>query len=149
MLEANRSNYALPSAQPVVLQAQTPVSPPASTGPMAEVKQQVKLWSAIAARKDFAAYEAFYAPSFMPADGMTRVEWANAQKARFAQIKNMPAEVKDIKVRMNGLDRASAEFVQDFDDKMQPVATRKKLEFIKSGSSWLIDRESSAPAGTK
>ena len=149
VLEANRSNYALPSAQPVVLQAQTPVSPPAASGPMAEVKQQVKLWSAIAARKDFAAYETFYAPSFTPGDGMTRGEWANAQKARFAQNKIVPAEVKDIKVQMSGLDRASAEFVQDFDDKMQPVATRKKLEFIKSGSSWLIDREISAPAGTK
>jgi hypothetical protein len=32
---------------------------------------------------------------------------------------------------------------------MRPEATRKTLEFTKVGDKWLINRESSAPAGKK
>ncbi|HYO27385.1 MAG TPA: TolC family outer membrane protein [Azonexus sp.] len=149
LLEANRTSYALPQAQPATVQAQTAVTPPEATGPMKEVVQQVRLWAAIAARKDFAAYEGFYAPTFTPGGGISRAEWANARKERFAQKASLPVDLQNLKVRPNGLDRATAEFVQDHDDNMRPVATRKTLEFTKVGDKWLINRESSAPADKK
>ncbi len=149
LLEANRTSYALPQAQPATVQAQTAVAQPEATGPMKEVVQQVRLWAAIAARKDFAAYERLYAPTFTPDGGISRAEWANARKERFAQKGNVPVDLQDLKVRPNGLDRATAEFVQDHDDNMLPAATRKTLEFTKVGDKWLISHETSAPAGKK
>jgi len=149
LLEANRATYALPQAQPFALPPAPGGAPAAVTGPMSEVVQQVKVWAAVATRKDFAAYEAFYAPTFTPEGGVSRADWAKARKQSFAQQGNAPADVQDLKVRANGLDRATAEFVQDRDDKLRPEPTRKTLEFVKVGNSWLINRESSAPAGKK
>ena len=80
---------------------------------------------------------------------MSRADWAKARKERFAQKVNVPADVQNLKVRANGLDRATVEFVQDHDDNLRPEPTRKTLEFVKVGNSWLINRESSAPAGKK
>ena len=149
MLEANRASYALPQAQSFALPPAASGAPADVTGPMNEVVQQVKVWAAVAARKDFAAYEAFYAPTFTPDGGMSRADWAKARKERFAQKVNVPADVQNLKVRANGLDRATVEFVQDHDDNLRPEPTRKTLEFVKVGNSWLINRESSAPAGKK
>lgn len=149
LLEANRTAYALPQAEPASVQPQNAVAPPEATGPMKAVAEQVRLWAAIAARKDFAAYEAFYAPTFTPAGGVSRAEWAQARKERFAQTAGVSSDVQNLKVRPKGLDRATAEFVQDQDDAMRPGTTRKTLEFTKVGDKWLIDRESSAPADKK
>ncbi len=149
MLEANRATYALPQAQPFALPPAVGGAPAAVTGPMDEVTRQVRLWAAVAARKDMAAYEAFYAPAFAPDDGSSRADWVKARKDRFAQKDSVSADVQDLKVRVHGLDRATAEFVQDHDDNLRPQATRKKLEFVKVGNSWLIHRERSAPAGKK
>ena len=150
MLEANRSNYALPQAQPFALPPAAGSAPPASvTGPMKEVVEQVKMWAAIAARKDFAAYEAFYAPSFAPEGGISRADWAKARKESFTQPGKVSADLQNLKVRANGLDRATAEFVQNHDDNLRPEPTRKTLELTKSGSSWLITRESSVPVDKK
>ena len=49
----------------------------------------------------------------------------------------------------NLLDRAVAEFIQDYDDNLRREPTRKTLELVKIGNNWLIVRESSAPAGKK
>ena len=117
---------------------------------MKEVVQQVRLWAAIAARKDFAAYEGFYAPDL-------HAGWRHQPRrvgecpegALRAERPACRSIVQNLKVRPNGLDRATAEFVQDYDDNMRPVATRKTLEFTKVGDKWLINRESSAPADKK
>ena len=51
---------------------------------MNEVVQQVKVWAAVAARKDFAAYEAFYAPTFTPDGGLSREDWAQLRRSRIS-----------------------------------------------------------------
>jgi outer membrane protein, adhesin transport system len=149
MLDTNRASYGLPQAQNFALPQAPAGAPPAATGSMSEVVQQVKLWAAISARKDFAAYEALYAPGFKPEGGVSRAEWASAGKARFAQKASISVDMQSIKARPNGLDRATVEFVQDYDDNMRPEPTRKTLELVKVGNSWLIIRESAVPAGKK
>ena len=107
------------------------------------------MWAALVARKDFAGYEKFYAPDFTPDGGISRGEWATRQKARFAQAGKVPVGVQNLKVRVNGLDRATAEFSQDYNDNLDREATRKTLDFVKVGTGWLISRENSAPAVKK
>ena len=149
MLEANRNSYSLPQSQSFQLPQAPAGAPPAATGSINEVVEQVKLWAALSARKDFTAYDALYASTFRPEGGISRAEWASAVKARFAQKATASVDMQSLKVRPSGLDRAIVEFVQDYDDNMRREPTRKTLELVKAGNSWLIVRESSAPAGKK
>ena len=149
LLEANRVSLALPQSPSVALPQAPSGAAPVATDSMREVVRQVKIWAAISARKNFAAYEALYAPTFKPEGGVSRDEWANAVKARFAQNPGISVDLQSIKVRPNGLDRATAEFVQDYDDNLRHEPTRKVLELVKAGNGWLIVRESSAPVGVK
>ncbi len=149
MLEANRNSYSLPQSQSFQLPQAPAGAPPAATGSMNEVVEQVKLWAALSARKDFTAYDALYASTFRPEGGISRAEWASAVKARFAQKTTASVDMQSLKVRPSGLDRATVEFVQDYDDNLRREPTRKTLELVKAGNNWLIVRESSAPAGKK
>ncbi len=151
LLDSNRTAF-VPSAPYVVTPPAAPIPQTGldtSSGPQAEVADQVKVWAALVARKDFAGYEKFYAPDFTPDGGISRGEWATRQKARFAQAGKVPVGVQNLKVRVNGLDRATAEFSQDYNDNLDREATRKTLDFVKVGTGWLISRENSAPAVKK
>ena len=101
------------------------------------------------ARKDYEGVSALYAPGFVPPGGVDRSAWFAERRQRFAEAGNVPVDLLDLKVRVLGLDRAVAEFMQDFDDKLQPNRTRKTLEFVKVGNAWLINSQTSAPAGGK
>lgn len=151
LLESNRTAFA-PSAPSVVMAPAAPIPQTgldSASGPQAEVANQVKVWAALVARKDFAGYEKFYAPDFTPDGGLSRADWATRQKGRFAQAGNVPVGVQNLKVRLNGLDRATVEFTQDYNDDLHREATRKMLDFVKVGTVWLISRENSAPAVKK
>ena len=144
LLESNRTTFTASASSPI---PQTGLD--TAGGPQAEVANQVKVWAAIVARKDFAGYEKFYAPDFTPDGGISRGQWATRQKGRFAQAGKVPVGVQNLKVRVNGLDRATAEFTLDYNDDLRREATRKTLEFVKVGTGWLISRENSAPAVKK
>lgn len=94
LLESNRTAF---GASPTALV--TPGAPIPQTGldtaggPQAEVANQVKVWAALVARKDFAGYEKFYAPEFTPDGGISRGDWATRQKGRFAQAGSVPVGV--------------------------------------------------------
>ncbi len=151
LLESNRTAFA-PSAPSVVMAPAAPIPQTgldSASGPQAEVANQVKVWAALVARKDFAGYEKFYAPDFTPDGGLSRADWATRQKGRFAQAGNVPVGVQNLKVRLNGLDRATVEFTQDYNDDLHREATRKILDFVKVGTGWLISRENSSPAVKK
>ena len=151
LLESNRAAFAASASSlvtpPAAAIPQTGLD--AADGPQAEVANQVKVWAALVARKDFAGYEKFYAPGFTPDGGISRGEWATRQKGRFAQAGAVPVGVQNLKVRLNGLDRATAEFMLDYNDDLRREATRKTLDFVKVGTGWLISRENSAPAVKK
>lgn len=151
LLESNRTAFA-PSAPSVVMAPAAPIPQTgldSASGPQAEVANQVKVWAALVARKDFAGYEKFYAPDFTPDGGLSGADWATRQKGRFAQAGNVPVGVQNLKVRLNGLDRATVEFTQDYNDDLHRETTRKMLDFVKVGTGWLISRENSAPVVKK
>jgi len=146
LLESNRQAAALQTQNAL---APADASQPVAGGPQEEVAAQVRLWVALVARRDFAAFETLYAPSFVPAGGVSRSDWASAQKARFAQPAELPAGLQGLKVRLNGLDRATADFRQFNSSDSGRDATQRKMEFVKVGGKWLIDRETSVTASGK
>jgi adhesin transport system outer membrane protein len=143
LLQSSRAAF-VPQAQPG---AAAPAVAPA--GVTADVTIQVRAWAALAARKDFAGYRSVYAPTFTPPGGASRDQWFAAKQQRFAAAGNLPVDLQNLRVRLDGLDRAVAEFTQEYDDNLRPGATRKTLELVKVGNNWLIERETSVPAGAQ
>ncbi|WP_083518272.1 TolC family outer membrane protein [Dechloromonas denitrificans] len=117
--------------------------PPASLD--GELQAQVNAWAAAWAAKNYNDYLAFYAPSFTPDGGLSREDWAQLRRSRIATRDNIGVELHDIKIRLDGPDRAFAEFRQVYQSNQYKDTTQKSLELIKVGGKWLINRESSVP----
>lgn len=135
---------AMNAVRPQVLPAPIP-APVAATGPESEIEGRLKSWAAAWSARDYAAYSAFYAPSFTPDGGLSRDEWAQLRRSRIATRADISVEIQDFKVRMEGNDRAFAEFRQVYSSNAFRDTTQKTLELVRVGGKWLINRESSAP----
>ena len=118
---------------------------PVAVGPEVELENQVKSWAAAWAARDYSAYTGFYAPSFTPDGGLSREDWAQLRRSRISTRGDIGVEIHDLKIRMDGADRAFAEFRQVYQSTIYNDTTRKVLEMIKVGGKWLINRESSTP----
>ncbi len=118
---------------------------PIALSPEAGVQSQVKSWAAAWSARDYAAYSAFYAPTFTPDGGLTREDWAQLRRGRIAPRDSINVDIQDLKVRMDGNDRAFAEFRQVYQSKGYNDTTQKTLEMIKVNGKWLINRETSIP----
>ena len=122
----------------------TPVAPP-SPAPDATVQGQVSAWAAAWAARDYAAYSSFYAPTFTPDGGLSREDWAQLRRGRISGRGDIQVDIHDLKVRMDGNDRAVAEFRQVYQSRGYSDTTQKTLEMIRAGGKWLINRETSVP----
>ncbi len=120
---------------------------PLPGSPEGAVKQQVQAWAQAWARKDYAAYAGFYAPTFTPEGGLSREDWAQLRQGRLANPKVITVDVADLKVRVEGQKTAIAEFRQTYTSDVYSDITNKVLEFVRVGDKWLIQRESSVPVG--
>jgi adhesin transport system outer membrane protein len=121
------------------------VAAPVALAPEAGIQNQVKSWAAAWSARDYAAYSAFYAPTFTPDGGLAREDWAQLRRGRIAARGDIAVDVQDLKVRMDGNDRAFAEFRQIYQSKGYNDTTQKTLEMIKVNGKWLINRETSIP----
>lgn len=135
------------NAKASLVQGVQPVQPAVPAGPEGAVTQQVQAWAAAWGRKDYNAYAGFYAPSFTPEGGMTREDWAQLRQGRISKPKTIAVDVADLKVRVDGQKSAIAEFRQSYSSDAYSDVTDKVLEFVRVGDKWLIQRETSVPAG--
>lgn len=119
---------------------------PSAAGPEEEIRVQVQAWAKAWSRKDYNAYAAFYAPTFMPEAGMAREDWAQLRRGRIEKPKVIMVDVQNLRVRTEK-DRMIAEFVQNFSSDLYHDKSHKVLEFIQSGGKWLIAREGSVILG--
>ena len=76
---------------------------------------------------------------------MAREDWAQLRRNRLATPGAISVDVQDMKVRLEGSDRAVVEFRQSYQSSTYRDTTLKTLEMIKSGGKWMINRESSVP----
>jgi outer membrane protein, adhesin transport system len=118
---------------------------PVALGPEAAIQGQVSAWAAAWSARDYASYSAFYAPTFTPDGGLTREDWAQLRRGRISGRGDISVEIQDMKVRMDGNDRAFAEFRQIYQSRGYNDTTQKTLEMIRVNGKWLINRESSVP----
>ena len=120
----------------------TPAMPAGVEG---EVKKQIGAWSAAWMAKDYSNYIGFYAPDFVPDGGLSRDDWFQLRRSRFATRDTVSVDIQDVQVREVGKERAVAEFHQIYKSNTFSDSTRKTLEMIKTGGKWLISRESAVP----
>lgn len=117
---------------------------PVPVGPEVGIQNQVSSWAAAWSARDYSAYSAFYAPTFTPDGGLSREDWAQLRRSRISTRGDINVDVQDLKVRMDGNDRAFAEFRQNYQSKGFNDVTQKTLEMIRVNGKWLINRENSA-----
>lgn len=110
-----------------------------------DVAARVRGWAEAWSAKDYSAYVGFYAPTFTPDGGLSREDWDQLRRARITPRSTVSVEVQDLKVRMDGEDRAFADFRQVYRSNVYSDTTKKTLEMIKVNGKWLINRESSVP----
>jgi adhesin transport system outer membrane protein len=115
------------------------------TGTEGEIATQIKNWVSAWMAKDFTAYSAFYAPSFTPDGGLSREDWAQLRRTRLSTRQNIMIETKDIKVRLDGNERAVVEFRQVYQSDVYRDTIQKTLEMLKLNGKWLINKETSVP----
>ena len=128
--------------KPVPFVAATPASPATVETTLIG---QVKSWAAAWSAKSYSDYAGFYAPTFTPDGGLSREDWAQLRRGRISTRDNIRVEVQDLKVRMDGKDRAFVDFRQIYQSNQYRDTTQKTLEMILVGGKWLINRESSVP----
>ncbi len=116
---------------------------PVIVGAEVTIQNQVKSWAAAWSAHDYAGYSAFYAPTFTPDGGLSREDWAQLRRSRISARGDINVDLQDVKVRMDGTDRAFAEFRQVYQSKGYSDTTQKTLEMIRLNGKWLINRESS------
>ncbi|MBT9521656.1 MAG: TolC family protein, partial [Dechloromonas sp.] len=98
---------------------------PIALSPEAGIQSQVKSWAAAWSARDYAAYSAFYAPTFTPDGGLTREDWAQLRRGRIATRDSINVDIQDLKIRLDGNDRAFAEFRQVYQSKGYNDTTQK------------------------
>jgi tetratricopeptide (TPR) repeat protein len=137
---------AAPKPAPVVTPATKPEpapapAPAASSGAQDDVEAAVRAWAKAWSTKNMASYLGAYAASFTPPSGQSRSAWEADRKARIVPRSRIGVDISDLTIAVNG-DRATARFRQAYSSDTLNVTSRKTLDMVKSGSRWLIVRES-------
>lgn len=118
---------------------------PVAAGPEGDVTNQVKAWVAAWSARDYNAYSGYYAKTFVPEGGLSRDEWAQQRRSRISASDGISVDIQDLNVRLDGPDRATARFRQNYQSSAYRDTSQKTLEMIKVDGKWLINRESSVP----
>jgi adhesin transport system outer membrane protein len=105
------------------------------------ITEKMEAWAAAWSSGRFDSYAKFYAPSFVPADGASRSDWAKQREMRLSRNSGINVEVRDVRLRMASSGVLVAEFVQQYRSDAFRDTTRKLLQWVKVGDEWLIDRE--------
>lgn len=133
-------------AKPSAATVQQAVSAPsAANAESQELAARVKEWAAAWAARDFASYAAFYAPSFVPADGSSRAVWEKLRAQRIAAADQVRIDIGNLNLRRDAGDALLVEFQQHYRSATYRDVTSKSLRWIKVGGKWLIERETARP----
>lgn len=110
---------------------------------------RVKAWAAAWSAKAYVAYAGFYAPSFVPADGSSRANWARQRAQRLAKPDRVQVEVRNFRLNEVAKDVFVAEFEQRYSSDGYKDRTLKVLQWVKTGGEWLIEREAVRPVSSR
>jgi tetratricopeptide (TPR) repeat protein len=132
---------------PVVAAAKPTPAPEKPAAPAAdasaEILKTVDDWAAAWSRKDADAYLTFYAKDFKTPGGEARASWEKTRRARISAPKSISVSLASPKVTMDGADRATVTFQQNYRSDVFKSDSRKTLTLIRAGDGWKILEEKS------
>lgn len=107
--------------------------------------ERVKAWAAAWSAQTYTAYADFYAPTFVPADGLSRDSWAKQRQQRLSRPAQVAVEISNFRLKEVAKDVAIAEFEQHYRSDSYSDRTRKALKWVRLGGQWLIEQETARP----
>jgi tetratricopeptide (TPR) repeat protein len=134
---------AVVAQKPAPAEQPKPVAEKPAADAQAEVLKAVNGWAQAWAKKDADGYLASYAKTFKTPNEQSRAEWEKARRARITAPKSISVGVDTPKVTMQGNDRASVAFRQNYRSDVLKASSRKTLVMVKSDGRWLIEEENS------
>jgi adhesin transport system outer membrane protein len=117
----------------------------AAQGDEASVLARLKGWAEAWMTQDFAAYNAFYAPNFVPGNGLSRADWEGLRRNRLSGRQIITVELENPQVSFSGAERALLKFRQIYRSDIYRDVTQKTLEMVRTDGRWLIVSEISVP----
>lgn len=130
---------------PVVATPPVMNSKAAAQGDEASVLARLQGWTEAWMAQDFAAYNAFYAPNFVPDNGLSRSDWEKMRRARLSGREIITVEVHNPQVSFSGAERAQLQFRQSYRSDVYVDLTQKTLDMVRTAGRWLIVSETSVP----
>ncbi len=116
---------------------------PAAVDPAAEVLKAVNAWAEAWSKKDADGYLSYYARDFKVPGKDSRAEWEKTRRARIEAPKSISVSIASPKVTMNGAERATVSFRQNYRSDVLKSNSRKTLVLVKSDGGWKILEEKS------
>ena len=109
----------------------------------ADVLKAVNAWAQAWSKKDADGYLSHYAKEFKTPGGEARAAWEKTRRSRITAPKSISVDIEQPKVTMNGADRATVTFRQNYKSDVLKANSRKTLLMIRSGDRWQILEEKS------
>jgi tetratricopeptide (TPR) repeat protein len=129
-----------PAEKPAAVEKPAP-APTADAS--AEVLKAVNDWAQAWSKKDADGYLSHYAKEFKTPGGEARDAWEKTRRARITAPKSISVGVEAAKVTMNGADRATVTFRQNYKSDVLKSNNRKTLVMVRSNGRWQIVDEKS------
>ena len=127
---------ATPPAKPAIAQPPA-VKPVADQDPGKAIRDWAQAWS----NKDVKGYLAAYAPEFQTPNGQARKAWENEREARITKPGKIEVSIEKIAVEMNGSDKATVKFRQNYRSANLKSSAGKTVVLVKHNGRWMIQQE--------
>ena len=113
----------------------------ASSGDNSEVAATVEAWAKAWSSKNIKSYLAHYAKDFDTPKGASRSAWEDERERRIVKPGTIEVNINNLKVKLDGKDRATASFRQDYRAPGIKSGTSKTLILVKRDGKWQIQEE--------
>ncbi len=119
-----------------------PVTPqPLPAAPAETVPQALAGWAAAWSSKDFPRYRGYYANAFTPEDGVPLAQWASERAVRLGKPGNITVGISNMKLNALDPNKATTEFTQNYASPNYRDEVVKRLDWVREGDRWKIQRE--------
>lgn len=125
---------------PAKLPEPLPVALPTET-----IQQAITEWAAAWSSKDFPRYRGYYAQDFTPEDAVPLAQWASERAIRLGKPGSITIGVNNLKVTSSDTNKAITEFRQTYSSSNYRDEVSKRMEWVREGNHWKIQRERVIP----
>ncbi len=117
------------------------LAPSITALPPETIQQALAGWTAAWSSKDFPRYRSYYAQSFTPEASVPLAQWASERAIRLGKPGNITIGINDLKVNTIDASKPITEFKQTYTSANYRDEVTKRMEWIREGERWKIQRE--------